>query len=163
MIRAGTLLRFEVTGTSGWYPFLTIEQLRARVVAALASRVDVYTATLELQTLLDQLADLELVDWSFRGVVEIAPRGDFARVEDLGSIVAHVFYSVTGVLPTVSAPGRGQPSQPALPATATDFLRRLETDAAFAVLLVVGGVVGLAWLIGYAPNVRHLARAVPRF
>jgi hypothetical protein len=130
MVRAGTSLIVEVTGTAGswWNPanaFETENGIKADVRAGLLPYA--YVDGIDI----DDRGITDIVEWDYRATVRLRPKADYGNANDLASIVAHMFYEATGYLPSATV---GQGSQPSLPGPPID----LPSIGAWATVLVVG-------------------------
>lgn len=133
MVRAGTALTVEVTGTAGswWNPanaFVTENGIVADVRAACLPYMNVDTFTIDDRGISD------VVEWTYRASLTIRPKADYGDADDLASIVAHAFYEATGYLPSATV---GPGSQPGLPPPPIN----LPALGAWTTVLVVGVAV----------------------
>jgi hypothetical protein len=115
---------------------------------------------------------------SFQGTpytlsIDVTVGEDYNTADDVGSIVANAFYTVSGSYPTISAisvngfstgqsaaggPGGVQPGR-GFSDYISDFFGGLKTDTTIALVVIVGIVVLVLVLAAYGPNVGGIARA----
>jgi hypothetical protein len=148
MVRAGTSLTIEVTGTAGswWNPlnaFETENGIKADVRAALLPYMSVDRLDIDDRGISD------VVEWDYRATLTVRPKADYGAADDVASLVAHAFYEATGYLPSATV---GSGSQPPLQPPAfdpgaagkgivdaiTNLLKGLQGTAT---LVIVGAVV----------------------
>jgi len=140
MVRAGTPLIVEVTGTAGswWNPanaLVTENGIKADVRAGLLP----YAYVDDIQ--IDDRGITDLVEWDYRASVKIRPKADYGDANDLASIVAHEFYDATGYLPSATVGTGSQPGLPAptinLPALGAWSTLLVASIAVIAVIVVI--------------------------
>jgi hypothetical protein len=149
MVRAGTALIVEVTGTAGswWNPsnaFVTENGIVADVRAGLLPYVYVDGIVIDDRGISD------VVEWDYRAQARIRPKADYGDANDLASIVAHEFYEATGYLPSATI---GPGSQPPLDPPIFDPGAILSRVQGTASLLIIGIVV-IVGLIAFSGAVK---------
>jgi len=156
MVAADSVLTLEVQGqTGGWVP-TDDTGLRAGVLNRLTPYFDVLGATITRGSTLSNILDFQWFHWQYKAVLTIKTRIGYASPDDVRSIVAAAFYNAGGAMPSVSIRSLGETQGPGVEQTGLGLGGLLTGSTA----LIVVGLVGLVYVIAYAPNVRDVARAV---
>lgn len=166
MVPAGSLITFDVTGTTNLYLATSPVLVRGDVVDALSPFVDVNNVTVIAPTWTSDMLNGFAVNTDYTATVQITTRVDYSDISDLASIVAHAFYTAVNALPTVTAEQSGQPAQqPAIGSSGPTFTSGLGSVLSglqgTATLLIVA-IVAIVYVIATGPNVGRVARAVGR-
>lgn len=141
MVRAGTILTFDVTGQAGGWFAPEPGDVRAGVIDALHPYLTVHNLTL---TKTSGWRDIDFFWWNYSARVDVQTKSDHARVDDVASIVAHAFYVGAGTLPTVTlGAGTQAPAVVQPPGFVDSTLAGLQWTA----VLLVGGVVVVAYFL----------------
>lgn len=144
MIRAGTVLTFDVTGQAGGWSAPEAGDVRTAVIDALHPFVTVRNITV---TKTSGWTDLDFFWWNYTARVIVQTRVDHAAAADVASIVASAFYTGAGSLPTVTVGAGSQAPGVVTPPTAIDaFASTLE----WGLVLLVGGVIATAYFLSQA-------------
>lgn len=141
MIAAGTTLTLDVQGSTGqWIP-RTVDEVRAIVLDALSLHFEVYDASFTRQTLLADPENLYYWNWPYVAVVTLQTREAYAESADVGSIVAHAFYTGAGTMPTVTTRGSGPQQLPS-----STYTGLSSTTLLFGALALAAVVIAMPYL-----------------
>jgi len=156
MVAADSVLTLEVQGqTGGWIP-TDDTALRAGVLNRLTPYFDVISATITRGSTVANILDFQWFHWNYKAVIAIKTRIGYASPDDVRSIVASAFYNAGGAMPSVSIRSLGVTQGPGVEQEGPSLGGLFAGTTAIVVL----GLVGLVYVIAYAPNVRDVARAV---
>lgn len=111
MVPAGTPISFQIAGDTGqWLP-RTVADVRKDALDALSPDFDVITlAIVRTASLTDDPLNLYYWEWPYTATLDASPRSDYGDIRDVDQVVAHAFYLGAGQVPTVTAPGYGEPT-----------------------------------------------------
>lgn len=104
MIPAGTLLTFDVAGSSDLWPH-TPEGIRQSALDAMPAYFDERT---QISLTTPSFSDDPLRMFKgvqYQAVVQASPLADYGDPHDVASLVRHVFFDAAGALPTVTVRG----------------------------------------------------------
>lgn len=164
MIPANTVLTFDVVGTTDVTFGTSPSVVRGIVVGALQPYFDAYTVDLIVPGVLSDLLSFDWVNTPYSAVVTLQTRASYADVDDVGSVIANAFYQAVSALPTVTARNSGEPtpgsgivtSGPGIGDALSGVFAGLQTTT----IVLIVGIVGLAYVLANGRNVGALARLV---
>ena len=136
MIRSNTRIVFDVHGAvNGWVPFgaPAVEDVRSRAIAGLSPFFRVHSVS---------VTDNGLFDATYTARADLVVLGDYDSIDDVKSIVRSAFWEASGDVPTVSAPGYGDPGQPS--GGAQSWFKDLTSTA--KLIALAGIVLGIVLL-----------------
>jgi hypothetical protein len=156
MVAADSVLTLEAQGqTGGWIP-TDDTALRAGVLNRLTPFFDVLGATITRGSTVANILDFQWFHWQYKAIVTIKTRIGYASPDDVRSIVGSAFYQAGGAMPSITIRSLGETQGPGIEQEGPS-LGGLFTGTTAVIVL---GLVGLVYVIAYAPNVRDVARAV---
>lgn len=177
MVPAGSVLVFDVVGTTGGYLPIDDTDLRSGVNNQLTPLVDVLGNTITRGSTLSNILDLQWLHWNYTAQVTIKTRLVYGDADDIRSIIAGVFYNTAKAMPSVTIRTLNESQGPGVVTTGISSealgellasiregsgLNDLSRGAQLVGLALIAGIIGIVYLVAHGPNVGAIARAVPR-
>lgn len=173
MVPHGSLIIFDVNGTTGGLAPVDDTDLRSRIIAGLAPYFTVMEVAITRGSTLSNIIDFQWFHWNYSAVVTLRTRSDYADVEDVRSVLIHAFYDAGGAFPTVTIRTLGEAQGPSVTTTgpsiaggvsdglkaASDAVKALFAQLQTTEYLLIGGVVLIVALIVFSPAGRAAGRS----
>ena len=111
MITRGTVMVFDVAGSSAAFPPYTADGVRSDAIDELANYFDQIQVSVTTPSFSDDPLRA-FKPLQYQAVVSAAPLADYADPHDVASVVRNAFYNAAGAVPTVSVRGTDVPIGP---------------------------------------------------
>jgi hypothetical protein len=138
MVTRGTLMTFDVAGSSSLFPH-TSEGIRSDAIDELSHYFDRIQVSMTTESFTDDPLRM-FKPLEYTAVVQAAPLADYADPHDVASIVRNAFYNAAGALPTVTVRGVDVPIGP--PKQQTPGL-----SLTTGLVLIVVGLIAVAVIV----------------